>query len=212
MIFSKEMVLRDIEALPSNYKTKDIDNLISKYVKESADVSDLRDAVLVEQRFHRIYYYVSLKQIKEPLKRFQFIHKNLFFSDWWHTDELISFVSKVDFDTAYSYAKKYVRSKDPYIRRWGYVLFISKLCRGKAAELLALMKDDKVYTVQMAEAWLIAELAVFEPKVVYKWFQGNGLKYNINGKAIKKISDSFRISDEWKEKYKSLREGLKNNR
>ena len=212
MILSKEVVLRDIEALPNNYKTKDIDGLISKYVKEKGDVSALRDSVLVEQRFHRIYYYVNLKQIKEPLKRFQFIHKNLFFSDWWHTDELINFVGDVDFDLAYQYAKKYVRSKDPYIRRWGYVLFISKLCRGKAAELLELLKDDDAYTVQMAEAWLIAELAVFEPKVVYKWFQVNGLKYNINGKAIQKICDSFRISNEWKEKYKALREGLKNNR
>lgn len=209
MKLTKEQVQADIDALPKNYKTKDVDKLIKRYVKEQADVSVLREYVLLEQQFHRIYYYVTLNQIKDIDERMKFIHNNLLFNDWWHTDELIGYVCDLNFEKAFSYAKNYVKSTDPFIRRWGYVMFISKQCIGHAKELLQLMHNDEHYYVQMAEAWLITELAVFEPEVVYEWFLSNELNYNINGKVIQKISDSYRISEEWKEQYKGLRNEFK---
>ena len=138
-----------------------------------------------------------------------FIHENLLFSDWWHTDQLIGFVSELDFETALNYAAEYIQAADPFIRRWGYVLFISSLCVNRASRLLPLMKDDEHYYVHMAQAWLIAELAVHEPERVRDWMRSNGLKYNINGKAIQKICDSYRISEEWKQSFKALRLILK---
>lgn len=209
MQMTKEQVQNDLDALPEHYKTGDLDRLIGRYVKAKADVSALRPYILTEQQFHRIYFYVSLEQLKTVEERMAFIHNNLLFSDWWHTDQLIGYVSDLDFDVALQYAAGYIHSEDPFIRRWGYVLFISKLCRGHAAQLLPLTHDDEHYTVQMAQAWLVAELAVFEPEAVYRWFAENDLKYNINGKAIQKICDSFRICDEWKEKYKQLRPELR---
>ena len=209
MQMTKEQVQNDLDALPEHYKTGDLDRLIGRYVKAKADVSALRPYILTEQQFHRIYFYVSLEQLKTVEERMAFIHNNLLFSDWWHTDQLIGYVSDLDFDVALQYAAGYVHSEDPFIRRWGYVLFISKLCRGHAAQLLPLTHDDEHYTVQMAQAWLVAELAVFEPEAVYRWFAENDLKYNVNGKAIQKICDSFRICDEWKEKYKQLRPELR---
>ena len=209
MQMTKEQVQNDLDALPEHYKTGDLDRLIGRYVKAKADVSALRPYILTEQQFHRIYFYVSLEQLKAVEERMAFIHNNLLFSDWWHTDQLIGYVSDLDFDVALQYAAGYVHSEDPFIRRWGYVLFISKLCRGHAAQLLPLTHDDEHYTVQMAQAWLVAELAAFEPEAVYRWFAENDLKYNINGKAIQKICDSFRICDDWKEKYKQLRPELR---
>ena len=209
MILTREMVQADINTLPEDYKTRDIDMLIKRYVKEKADASPLRPYVLTEQQFHRVYYYVSLEQMKSAEERMAFIDKNLLFSDWWHTDGLIKFVQDLHFEKALSYARRYVRSEDPFIRRWGYVMFISKLGRGHADELLPLMADHDHYYVQMAEAWLIAELAVFEPEKVYQWMPENHLHYSITGKAIQKICDSYRISDEWKEKFKGLRPGLR---
>lgn len=207
---TKEIVKQDFDTLPENYKTKDIDRLISRYVREDADVSNLRPYILTEpQTLHRIYYYVSLKQIKNVYERMEFIHKNLYFSDWWHTDQLIKFVSDMDFDTAYGYAKEYVCDEDPFVRRWGYVMFISKLGRNHAEQLLPLIHDDDQYYVQMAEAWLIAELAVYEPQDVLDWMKINGLSYEINGKAIQKICDSYRITDDWKKRFKDLRAELK---
>ena len=209
---TKEMILRDIEALPSDYKTKDIDALIRRYVKEHYDMSALRGEILTEQRLHRIYFYTSLKQLKSVYDRAAFIDNNLLFSDWWHTDQLIRFVSALDYETARRYSEKYLQSADLFVRRWGYVLWISKLCRDGAHvdELLSLMKNDDAYYVQMAQAWLIAELAIFFPELVRRWMDGeNTLSYSINGKAIQKICDSFRISAENKERFKALRSKLK---
>ena len=207
-----EQVQKDLDALPEHYKTGDVDRLIRQYVKQKADVSALRPYILDQQQFHRIYFYVTLNQIRNADERMAFIHENLLFSDWWHTDQLISYVADLDFDVALRYAKNDIHSEDPFIRRWGYVLFISRLCKGHAAQLLPLVHNDEAYYVQMAEGWLIAELAIYEPEVVYAWFQINDLKYNINGKAIQKICDSFRISEDWKQKYKELRPELRKRR
>ena len=69
-----EDVGRDLSALPPNYKTGDADALIRRYIQEKADVSALRPHVLTRQQFHRIYYYVPLKQMKRPQDRMAFIH------------------------------------------------------------------------------------------------------------------------------------------
>ena len=209
MKLTKEQVQKDLDALPKNYKTADVDGLIRQYVKQKADVSALRPCILAEQQFHRIYFYAALEQIKDVRSRMAFVHENLLFSDWWHTDQIIRYVADLELDTALAYAKEYVRSEDPFIRRWGYVLFISRLGRGHAARILPLTKNDEHYSVQMAQGWLIAELAVFEPEAVYAWMQKNGLNYNINGKAIQKICDSFRIPDAWKTEFKKLRPALR---
>lgn len=176
MILTKEQVQAEIDALPENYKTKDVDALIKRYVKERADVSALRDHVLTEQQFHRIYYYVMLDQIKDKAEQMAIIDRNLFFTDWWHTDELIRYASKMDFNLLMSYAERYLKSDDPFIVRWGYVMFIGKQCKGHADELLPLMQNHDHYYVQMGETWLIAELAVYdEPEKVYEFFQNNNL-------------------------------------
>lgn len=209
MNLTTELVQRDLDALPERYKTADVDRLIRQYITARVDVSALRPYILSHQQFHRIYFYVSLGAIPDVRARMAFIHENLLFSDWWHTDQLIGYVAELDFDTALGYARDYIRAEDPFVRRWGYVLFISRLCKGHGAQLLLLMHDDEHYYVQMAQAWLIAELAVHEPEAVYRWFRENDLKYHINGKAIQKICDSFRICREWKDRFKELRPALR---
>ena len=197
--------LGEYHAAPGQYKTADVDRLIRRYVKQKADVSLLREHILMQQQFHRIYFYVSLEQMKDANERMQFIHENLLFTDWWHTDQLIRYAAKLDFEMAMSYAEEYVDSEDPFVRRWGYVMFISDLGRKHADRLLPLMKEDDQYYVQMAEAWLIAELTVNEPEAVYQWMKDCGLSYSICGKAIQKICDSYRISKDWKGRFQALR-------
>ena len=209
MQLTKELVLNDIASLPQPCKTAHLDGLIRDYVRQKADPAPLRPFVLSHQQLHRIYFYTALKQMKSVDDRMAFIHINLLFEDWWHTDELISFVADLDFDRAMEYAKNYVKSNDPFIRRWGYVMFISRLGRGRAEDLLPLMHDDGHYYVQMAEAWLIAELAIFQPEYVHRWLTACGLKYSITGKAVQKICDSFRISTEWKDRFRELRPVLR---
>lgn len=201
-----EEVQADLDMLPPDSKTADVDALIRRYVREKADVSALRSEILTAQQFHRIYFYVSLKQIRDVHQRMAFIHENLLFSDWWHTDQLIKFVSDLEFQEALACARSYMTAEDPFVRRWGYVMFISPLGHEHAEALLPLMHEDAHYYVQMGEAWLIAELAIFQPEVVYMWMARKPLSYAIMGKAIQKISDSFRISQDWKARYRALRQ------
>ena len=203
-----QTVQADLDAL-GQYKTADVDRLIHRYVRQRADASALRAHILSQQQFHRIYFYVSLEQIKGANARMEFIHRNLLFTDWWHTDQLIRYAAKLDFEAALGYAQEYIRSEDPFVRRWGYVMFISPLGRKHADRLLPLMKRDEHYYVQMAEAWLLAELAIDEPEAVCQWMANCGLPYSICGKAIQKICDSYRISGAWKERFKALRPALK---
>ena len=104
-------------------------------------------------------------------------------------------------------AKEYIKSDMAFARRWGYVMFMPTLVKdeSKAEDIIKLFKDDDEYYVQMAEAWLISYLGIYAPETAFKYIKGCPLKYNIIGKGIQKICDSFRVSDEWKDKFKSLR-------
>lgn len=85
-----QTVQADLDAL-GKYKTADVDRLIHRYVRQRTDASALRAHILSQQQFHRIYFYVSLEQIKGANARMEFIHRNLLFTDWWHTDQLIRY-------------------------------------------------------------------------------------------------------------------------
>lgn len=76
-------------------------------------------------------------------------------------------------------------------------------------QILSLIKNDDEYYVQMAVAWLICDLVVFNPKDTIAFIETCGLDYNILGKAIQKTVESYRISDENKEYVKSLRAKLR---
>ncbi len=207
-------VQRDLESI-KNLKTKDIDLYNKRLIREKADVSDLHEHILEHQILHRTYFQVSMGLLKDNEARFKFIEDNFpLLQDWWHVDQLTQFLKKpLDFAFAYKKAREYINSQFTFARRWGYVLFISGLQKdiSHTEDILALMKDDEEYYVQMAQAWLIADLGVFNIEAVKRFLETTNLNYNITGKAVGKLCDSFRISKEDKEYVKSLRPKLKEN-
>lgn len=195
--------------LGDNYKTKDVDRFNRILIKEKADVTFLADLILTKQKYHRTFYQVSLAQCKGIEAKFSFIEKYFDkLQDWWHVDQLSQFVDKeLTFDFAYEKAKEYIKSELPFTRRWGYVMFMPTLVKDPevAEKLFALFKDDDEYYVQMAEAWLISYLAIYAPEKTLTYLSDCSLKYNIVGKGIQKICDSYRVSGEYKEKFKEIR-------
>lgn len=75
-ILTPEDVFRDLATLPQDYKTADVDRLIKGYIAVDADVSLLREYILTRQELHRIYFFVSLKQMSSAEERMAFIHGN----------------------------------------------------------------------------------------------------------------------------------------
>ncbi len=207
-----EEILHDLNGM-ANRKTKDIDRYNKGLIRAGADVSCLKEYVLSNPLVHRTYFQVSLGEIKDMEAQFQFIEDNgKLLQDWWHVDQLTQFLIKpLDFDFAISKAKIYINSDRLVVRRWGYVLFLAGLQKSSShtADILSLMKDDDEYYVQMAEAWLIADLAVYSTDEVVRFIETASLKYSITGKAVQKICDSYRISPEVKAHLRSIRPRLK---
>ena len=199
--------------LGNNYKTKDLDRFNRELIKRQEDVSFLSDVILSKQEYHRTFFQVSLAGQSGIEAKLAFIEKHFDkLKDWWHVDQLSQFVDKeLVFDLAYEKARNYVQNDLPFARRWGYVIFMPTLVKeqGAAEKLFSLFKDDDEYYVQMAEAWLISYLGIYEPEKTLEYLKQCPLKYNIAGKAIQKICDSFRISDEWKASFKEIRKRYK---
>ncbi len=199
----------EFSKLGTDYKTKDVDKFNRGLIKRNEDVSFLKDIILEKQQYHRTFFQVSLAKRTSLEEKLKFIEENFDkLQDWWHVDQLSQFVDKyLDFDYVYERAKEYIKSDMPFARRWGFVIFMPSLVKNTdvADKLFALFKDDEEYYVQMAEAWLISYLGIYVPEKTLAYLEGCPLEYNIAGKAIQKICDSFRVSAEWKKRFKEVR-------
>lgn len=197
-----------ISSLGSHYRTADLDRLARRLIKEKADVSCLADVVLEEQVFHRIYFQVSMALLPTWQERADFVERNAhLLADWWHVDQLPQFVSFPSFEEGFKRARFYVQSDNPFLRRWGYVLFMPTLCKDTAAypRLIELFRPDPAYYVVMAEAWLLSYMAIYDPAFTHDYLATCPLSYAIAGRAIQKTCDSFRVTPDWKTKFKQLR-------
>jgi 3-methyladenine DNA glycosylase AlkD len=199
----------EFKKLGDNYKTKDVDKFNKALIKNKVDVSFLKDIILNNQEYHRTYFQVSLGQISNIEDKFKFIENNFDkLQDWWHVDQLSQFVDKqLTFNFAYENAKRYINSDLPFVRRWAYVMFMPSLVKKDESfeKIIELFKDDNEYYVQMAEAWLISYLAIYQPEKTLEYISKCPLNYNIIGKAIQKSCDSFRVKDENKESFRKIR-------
>ena len=123
-------------------------------------------------------------------------------------DQLTQFISKdLSLDYAYKKAKEYINHPHIFARRWAYVMFMPTLVKNERSfdMIVQLLKDDNEYYVVMAEAWLISYLGIYYPDKTLEYLKTKPLEYNIVGRAIQKICDSFRINDDYKNKFKEIR-------
>lgn len=190
-------------------RTKDIDLIAKEYLARGVDVSELFPHISESGAIFRIYLVVSLKRIAKYEEQISFIEKHFaFLQDWWHVDILPQLLKKApSFQYAYKKAQEYVRSDLPFVRRWGYVIFLTGFQKDKDNTdiILKLFHDDSAYYVQMAEAWLLADLAIYNSEAILRFIESKTLNYQIIGKAIQKMCDSFRISESAKARAKELR-------
>ncbi len=203
-------IKKRIDNLPPNSKTKDLDEIIKSYYRLKEPVNF--DPLLLKENvwLAKAFFFINAHYIKDPNKMLDFIdtYKSVFYY-WYSTDSIIKLVSKADPNLIFKYATSYVKSKETYTRRWGYVMFMFHNERKNGEfvnKFLTLFKEDEEETIQNAEAWLLCEFAVFNPLVIYNFLIKKTLGYKITSRAISKIHDSFRISDEWKNKFKQIRE------
>ena len=137
------------------------------------------------------------------------------FDSWDDTDNIITHFKKpIDFDFFYKMVERYLKSDNPYVRRLGYVGFIKADLRPKqnCYQIIKLFKNTQEHTLIMAQGWLMAEMYINNPKLMYDYFMASNLSYKILSTAISKCTDSFRISPAEKTELRKIRTTLKQRR
>ncbi len=208
-----EFEKRFFNTLGTNYKTKDVDAFNRQLMRENADISCLEKVIGAHEEYYRTYFQINLLRRKTKEEKMQFIEQHFdLLHDWWHIDSIVSFLGdSLDFAYAFQKASEYVSSDQPYVRRLGYVLFIPRLVRDQSQiePIFSLFQNDTVHHVVMAQAWLLSYLAMCDANRTYAYLRDCDLHYNIVGKAIQKICDSYVISQEDKMRFKALRPSRK---
>ena len=111
-----------------------------------------------------------------------------------HMNEMLEFISQ--FNTK-GYLKRFylVMLKCYYVKESYLNLIFNELDK---------INDDNYY-INMAAAWLLSECYIKYPNETYEYMKKSTLNDFAFNKGISKIHDSYRVSDEFKMKAKSLR-------
>lgn len=124
--------------------------------------------------------------------------------DSWALTDSIAPTLKVreeELPRLWAFATGCLESPAAYTRRFGLILllddFLIPAYWDQVAELVLALRDDRYY-VQMAAAWLTAELAVRQFELAAAMLRSGRLDVFTHNKAIQKMRESDRITSEQK--------------
>ena len=152
-----------------------------------------------------IYFGLSLVRCKSLNEQLIFLEENIKKAKSWAiTDCVTTYLKKCDFDKFQKFFIDLLGSPYVYERRFCYVFGLKHWKNPRILELLSLFKTNEEYMVMMAEAWLLATIAIDFPDQIYE-FLSSTADTILKRKTISKMCDSYRINLETKQKFKSLR-------
>ena len=108
----------------------------------------------------------------------------------------------------WEFLEQYINSKNEYEIRFALVMYLNYFLTDDYIDKI-LCKIDKItnkeYYVQMAIAWLISFAYIKKKEKTQKYLLDNNLdKFTLN-KSIQKICESYRVSNEDKEKLRKYK-------
>ena len=182
--------------------------ILRQIIKEHKDDSQLRleDFKLGQYlEIDFIYFGLALSRLKSVDEQLEFIKNNIHLAKSWAiTDCVTTFLRKFSFDKYWNLFLYLSKSKYTYDRRMAYILGL-KFYKDKAIlRVLKYISFNDEYMVMMAEAWLLATIAIIYEDEIYN-FLANCKDLSLKRKTISKISDSFRFSTNSKDRFKALR-------
>ena len=203
--FSKSLSNSDYKVI--GVKNPQLRGLIKDHLKdEELKLDDFKLGDYLEIDF--IYFGLGILRSKTNKEKLDFLLNNVKFAKSWAiTDTASTHFKKLEFSDYYEFFLKTYKSKFTYERRMAYVLGL-KLYKDKdILKILSLLRTNEEYMVMMAEAWLLATVAITFPNEVYE-FLVNIKDISLKRKTISKISDSFRFDEPTKNKFKELRKNI----
>lgn len=187
--------------------------LIRKLAKEIKDEDYIDDFLLElphkyqeEYLLHGILLSIKYKDIDILLDKLDnFLG---YVNNWAVTDIISPKLFKKYPKKVYKYIKKWVKSKDEYVIRFGVVsllqFYLDENYDKMVLELVSKIKSNYYY-VNMAIAWFysFALIKQYDDAIIY--FRDRKLDKWIHNKSIQKAIESYRISDDKKEYLRSLK-------
>ena len=184
-------IVREINALPP----KDVSDFLTTlphYFQEE----NILHSILInnEKDFEKC---VSMLEVFLP-----------FVDNWSVSDGLGGKAFEKNHEKLLPYIKKWINDEKPYTKR-AAMLFIKKYFLGEdfdpsLLELSAEIRSDEYY-VNMMTAWLFAEALVKQWDSAILFLKEKRLDVWNHNKTIKKARESYRITDERKEKLKAMK-------
>ena len=151
--------------------------------------------------------------ILSDLKDFEIAVKEvdrfLFYVDNWATcDQMSPKIFIKNTDKLLNYIKKWIKSKHTYMVRFGVLClmryFLDDRFDIKYSDMVANI-NSKEYYVNMMRAWYFATAAAKQFDIVLPYFQKDKIDEWTRQRAIQKALESYRVTDEHKQKLRALR-------
>ena len=152
-----------------------------------------------------IYFGLALLRCKTLDEQLVFLENNIRNAKSWAvTDSIQTYLKKSTFDEFLKFYKKLYKSPHTFDRRFCYIFALKHWKNPRILEIFPFLTLNEEYMVMMAEAWLLATIAIAYPDEVFAYLKDTK-DTTLKRKTISKMCDSFRISQSEKERFKTLR-------
>jgi len=182
--------------------------VLREFIKKHKDDQnlELEDSVLgIYLEIDFIYFGLALVRQKTLTDQLSFLETNIKKAKSWAiTDCVQTYLKKSSFDEYLIFYKKLYNSKYTFDRRFCYVFGLKHWKNPRILEIFPFLTHNEEYMVMMAEAWLLATIAIAFPDEVFEYLKSIS-DTTLKLKTISKMCDSFRIDEKTKERFKTLR-------
>ena len=179
-------------------------SIIKEHLKdEELSLNDFELGKYLEVDF--IYFGLGVCRCKNIDEQLEFISNNIQKAKSWAiTDCLSTYIKKMTFEKYWDFFMKAYNSPYTYKRRMAFVLGLKLYKDERILSILNYINKNEEYMVMMAEAWLLATIAISYEEDIYHFLVKCDDK-TLKRKTISKIAESFRFNEISKNKFKSLR-------
>jgi 3-methyladenine DNA glycosylase AlkD len=178
------------------------------YKDNPTEFLDSNDLSLYELEILHTYVIGKLKDFKIAFKYFKEYAPKA--KEWSTVDSLCQkfVITKKHRDEVLPLLLTYSKSKDEYLQRIVAVMLLSHYLEDEYLEtvfnLLGKLNHEGYFT-KMGVAWAFATVMTYYPRKCLEYLKESKLDKWTHNKAIQKMKESFRISDDYKQKLERLK-------
>lgn len=198
----------------SKYEIIGIRSPISKNIAKEISKTNMEDYLDLEKGNYYEEVLIEglvISKLKDEKTFYNFFVKYIEKIDNWAIcDSFSSSIKVIEKypDKYFNICQDLIKTNEEYKVRLGLVMILNHFINDdnskKIISIIDSINSDKYY-INMAVAWLIAEMYIKEKEITLKYLKKNNQNKFVQNKAISKINDSFRVTKEEKEMLKKYR-------